>query len=87
MNTYADFYKSLEFFVPVLCANLPLGQWLDGKEVAQAAEVKGVLRKCDSGLEEGIVIHPAEEYEERGLGRVILKFRSLPYKAERGDKE
>lgn len=87
IQDYREFFGNTDFFAPVLCAGLTLGEWLDGRTVEKAAEVKGVLRKCDSTLEEGIVIHPAEEYEERGLGRVILKFRSLPYKAERGDKE
>jgi hypothetical protein len=86
-SLYQEFYGNLEFLVPTLCFGQTLGEWLGGRTVEQAAEVKGVLRHCDSEREEGIVIHPALEYEARGLGRVILKFRSLSYKAEHGDKE
>lgn len=81
------FYKSdtIQMYAPVLCSGLTLREYLKSKgyeSVEKAAEQRDILNHFDDKLEEGIVIHPEDEYYSPELqGRVILKFRSLPYKA------
>lgn len=66
-------------FAFVLCRGMTLRQWLDGKTVQEASQVKGIMY---SGYEEGIVIHPAvEHYSPEIGGRAILKARSPEYLA------
>lgn len=81
-----EFYKSASdlYLVPILCAGLTLRAYLASKgyeSVEKAAEQKDILNHYDDQLEEGIVIHPEHEQTVHGLGRLILKYRSKPYKA------
>ena len=80
-----------QYIVPVLAQNIKLSEWLkylNLPSVEKAAEQKGILNKLGNTLEEGIVIHPMEEQYAHELGgRLILKFRSKPYLAAKGDDE
>lgn len=87
LNYISDFFGSggEAITAPVLCRGQTLREWLNGRELEKAAEVKGILRKTGNQLEEGIVITPAIESSLPELGRVILKYRSKAYLASQGD--
>lgn len=77
-----SFYGHEDYLVPQLCKGQTLKEWLNGKTVEQAAELKDVLNHHGDKLEEGIVLRLAkEEYSPELQGRLILKFRSKAYLA------
>lgn len=63
--------------VPILCFDVTLRDWLNGKSIKEACH--GDSRLNNVTIREGIVINPMEERKIDGFGRLILKQRDPIY--------
>lgn len=78
-----EFYGDEKYMAPTVCRSVTLREFLNGRTIEEAAEIKDILNHNGSKLEEGIVIKmDEEEYSPELQDRLVLKFRSKAYLAQ-----